>query len=249
MRYASGSNSDWVSWLNRSMGPRAPQCGGGGKSVTAPASLRSAGAPLNPRRHVAYLRPEEPLQCLLFGVWRKPRSEHATPTVLSKLTGIGTRCPPETQQQRTIAMLDPKQLRTELDQVAQALARRGFTLDTERYRAIEARRKALQVETQELQNERNQRSKAIGQAKARGEDVQPLLEAVSGISERLKANEQALDALQKELDELHLSIPNIPHPSVPDGLDEESNQEVRRWGEPPSFDFKPLDHVELGAIH
>ncbi len=146
-------------------------------------------------------------------------------------------------------MLDPKQLRTELDQVAQALARRGFTLDTERYRAIEARRKALQVETQELQNERNQRSKAIGQAKARGEDVQPLLEAVSGISERLKANEQALDALQKELDELHLSIPNIPHPSVPDGLDEESNQEVRRWGEPPSFDFKPLDHVELGAIH
>jgi seryl-tRNA synthetase len=145
-------------------------------------------------------------------------------------------------------MLDPKRLRTQLDEVTAQLARRGYVLDAARYREIEARRKALQVETQELQNERNRRSKAIGQAKARGEDVQPLLEAVGQMGERLKRVEQDLAALQAALDELHLDIPNIPHASVPEGHDENDNVEVRRWGAPPQFEFKPLDHVELGAI-
>lgn len=145
-------------------------------------------------------------------------------------------------------MLDPKLLRNHLDEVVQQLARRGFVLDAAQYQALESRRKALQVETQELQSERNQRSKAIGQAKARGEDIAPLREAVADITERLKAAEQALDSLQAELDAYHLSIPNLPHSSVPEGTSEEDNQEIRRWGTPPEFDFKPLDHVALGEI-
>mgnify|MGYP001819871780 FL=1 len=144
-------------------------------------------------------------------------------------------------------MLDPKRLRTELDEVAAQLARRGFVLDTARLRDLEERRKALQVATQELQSERNTRSRGIGKAKASGEDIQPLLDEVAGLGERLKENEQALEAIQDELNDILMGIPNIPDASVPEGADEDANREERRWGEPPVFDFEPLDHVDLGA--
>ena len=144
-------------------------------------------------------------------------------------------------------MLDPKRLRTELDEVAAQLARRGFVLDTARLRDLEERRKSLQVATQELQSERNTKSRGIGKAKAAGEDIQPLLDEVAGLGERLKENEQALEAIQDELNDILMGIPNIPDASVPEGADEEANREERRWGEPPEFDFEPLDHVDLGA--
>ncbi len=144
-------------------------------------------------------------------------------------------------------MLDPRLLRSQLDEVAERLARRGYTLDTERFRALEARRKEIQTRTQELQSLRNSRSKAIGKAKAQGEDIQPLLDEVAELGERLKASEQALRELQAELDAFLLEIPNLPDDSVPVGEDEEDNLELRRWGEPPQFDFEPRDHVDLGV--
>jgi seryl-tRNA synthetase len=144
-------------------------------------------------------------------------------------------------------MLDPKRLRTELDEVAAQLARRGYTLDVARIQALEEERKIIQVRTQELQAERNSRSKAIGQAKAKGEEVAPLLEQVAGLGAQLDAAKIALDAVQKDLDGILMAIPNIPHSSVPDGTGEEDNQEVRRWGEPRRFDFEPKDHVDVGA--
>ncbi|HEY9151199.1 MAG TPA: serine--tRNA ligase, partial [Gammaproteobacteria bacterium] len=143
-------------------------------------------------------------------------------------------------------MLDPKRIRTELDTVATELARRGYSLETARLEALEQRRKDLQVRTQELQAERNSRSKNIGKAKAAGEDIAPLLKEVEGLGEQLKAAEQELTNLQQELDDILMGIPNIPHSSVPDGKDETANQEVRRWGEPRKFDFEIKDHVDLG---
>jgi len=143
-------------------------------------------------------------------------------------------------------MLDPKRLRAELDQVAAHLARRGFTLDVARIRALEDERKVIQVRTQELQAERNSRSKAIGQAKARGEDVAPLLEQVAGLGTELEVAKGRLDQLQADFDAVLTAIPNIPHDSVPDGAGEEGNKEVRRWGEPRVFDFEPRDHVDIG---
>lgn len=143
-------------------------------------------------------------------------------------------------------MLDPKRLRTELEEVAAQLARRGFALDVEKIRALEERRKNLQVATQTLQNERNTRSKSIGHAKARGEDIQPLLAEVASLGDSLKAAEQELAGLQAEVDAIALGIPNLLDASVPDGADENSNVEIRRWGEPTAFDFTPKDHVDLG---
>lgn len=144
-------------------------------------------------------------------------------------------------------MLDPRLLRTELPFVAEQLARRGFELDTGRIESLEARRKELQISTQELQNQRNSRSKSIGKAKAAGEDIKPLLAEVVDLGDRLKAAEAALAALQEELRDLVVGLPNIPHESVPDGRDEASNREERRWGEPRVFDFEPKDHVDLGV--
>ena len=146
-------------------------------------------------------------------------------------------------------MLDPRLLRNELHEVAARVARRGFRLDTGRIEALENERKALQVQVQELQNERNTRSRSIGRAKAAGEDIAPLLAEVADLGERLKAAEVQLQRLQDELRDLQLGIPNLPHESVPDGSGEDENLEVRRWGEPPVFDFEPLDHVDLGARH
>jgi seryl-tRNA synthetase len=143
-------------------------------------------------------------------------------------------------------MLDPKRLRTDLDDTAAQLARRGFRLDTERLQALEESRKTIQVRTQELQAERNRRSKAIGTAKAAGEDIQPLLDEVAGLGSQLDEARQDLEALQDQLNAILMGIPNILHESVPDGTDENSNQELRRWGEPSSLDFAARDHVDLG---
>ncbi|HIP68985.1 MAG TPA: serine--tRNA ligase [Chromatiales bacterium] len=144
-------------------------------------------------------------------------------------------------------MLDPKLIRNELDAVAKKLARRNFQLDVETLEKLENQRKALQVKTQELQNERNSRSKAIGQAKAKGEDIQPLLDEVTQLGESLKQSETELNQLHTELEAILLGLPNILDDEVPDGLDEDSNVEISRWGEPPEFDFEVKDHVDLGA--
>lgn len=144
-------------------------------------------------------------------------------------------------------MLDPQLLRRDLDRVAEALARRGFVLPTERLRAIEARRKACQTEVERLQAERNARSKAIGIAKARGEDASGLLAEVAGLGERLQGLERELAEVLREWEAIALEIPNLPHESVPLGRDDQDNRELRRWGEPRRFSFPVRDHVELGA--
>jgi len=143
-------------------------------------------------------------------------------------------------------MLDPKLFRTDLDNTARLLARRGFTLDVATITALEEKRKQVQVITQQYQNERNIKSKAIGQAKARGEDTKPLMDEVASLGAALKQAETDLEQLQNELSAIALGVPNIPHASVPDGKDERDNQEVRRWGEPRKLDFVPKDHVDLG---
>ena len=143
-------------------------------------------------------------------------------------------------------MLDPKLLRSDLDTVSQQLARRGFTLDTGTLQTLEERRKSIQVETQELQAERNSRSKGIGKAKAAGEDIAPLLKEVEGLGDQLKAKEQELALLQDELTGLLMGIPNIPHESVPAGKGEEDNPVLRTWGEPTAFGYEARDHVDLG---
>jgi seryl-tRNA synthetase len=144
-------------------------------------------------------------------------------------------------------MLDPKLLRTDLEATAAKLRRRGYELDIEGMNHLEERRKSLQVQTQELQSERNARSKAIGRAKGEGQDIEPLLAEVSDLGHRLKAAEGELNGVQEELEAWLLTIPNLPDQSVPEGDDEEANLEVRRWGEPPEFDFEPRDHVDIGA--
>ncbi len=144
-------------------------------------------------------------------------------------------------------MLDPRLLRQDLAAVAAQLKRRNFTLDVDAISELEARRKTLQVETQQLQNERNTRSRAIGQAKAKGEDIAPLLAEVGRLGDELKQKEAALAELQQQLESIVMGIPNLLDDDVPDGADEEDNVEIRRVGEPPAFDFEPRDHVDLGA--
>jgi seryl-tRNA synthetase len=145
------------------------------------------------------------------------------------------------------SMLDPRLLRNEIETVAQGLARRGYVLDTEKLSQLEIRRKALQLETEQLKSERNSRSKAIGRAKAAGEDIAALHAEMTVLGERLKTVEAKFNELHQTLQETLLGIPNIPHRNVPDGRDEDDNVEVRRRGWPPEFDFQPRDHVELGA--
>lgn len=144
-------------------------------------------------------------------------------------------------------MLDPKLLRADLEATATQLARRGFTLDVAQLDTLEQERKAIQVATQELQSERNRRSKAIGQAKAKGQDIAPLKAEVADLGDRLREAEAKLAEVQLRLHEVLYGIPNLLHDSVPEGASEDDNQEVRRWGEPPQFDFEPRDHVDLGA--
>lgn len=144
-------------------------------------------------------------------------------------------------------MLDPHIFRTDLDYVKEQLSRRSFSFNTESYTALEARRKDIQVKTQELQNERNSRSKSIGQAKAKGEDIQPLLDQVQHLGDQLKEAETELSGIQAQMAALMESIPNILDVSVPDGKSEDDNIEISRWGDIPVFDFEPKDHVDLGS--
>lgn len=145
-------------------------------------------------------------------------------------------------------MLDPNLLRNEPDAVAEKLARRGFTLDVETLRALEERRKVLQVETETLQAERNARSKSIGQAKARGEDIEPLRQEVNRLGEKLDQAKADLDTLLNDIRQLALTLPNIPDEVVPDGKDDTENLEVLRWGTPKQYDFSVKDHVDLGEL-
>ncbi len=144
-------------------------------------------------------------------------------------------------------MLDPALLRGQLDAVAERLATRGYVLDTAAIDALETRRKAVQVETQELQNRRNTLSKQIGMAKGKGEDASALMAEVGGIGDALKANEARLAEVQQQLAAVVQGIPNLPHESVPRGADESGNVEQHRWGTPRTFDFHVRDHVDLGA--
>src|SRR5262245_8697186 len=142
-------------------------------------------------------------------------------------------------------MLDIRQLRSDPQGVAANLARRGFALDLAQFTELEAKRKEAQVEVDRLRNERNTRSKAIGQAKGRGEDVAPLLAEVESLGERLAQGELGLTRLQSDLDRLLLNLPNLLHESVPPGRDSAANVEIRRHGEPPKLDFEAVDHVVL----
>ena len=145
-------------------------------------------------------------------------------------------------------MLDPNLLRNEPDAVAEKLARRGFKLDVETLLSLEERRKVLQVETENLQAERNARSKSIGQAKARGEDIEPLRQEVNALGERLDAAKAELDVLQNQIRDFSLALPNLPADEVPLGKDDTENLEIIRWGEPRQFDFPVRDHVDLGEM-
>lgn len=142
-------------------------------------------------------------------------------------------------------MLDAKLFRADLESLAKELARRDYVLDTDVVNSLEQRRRDLQTKTQELQNQRNQRSKEIGAAKARGDDIEPLLAEVNDMGDELKRCEQDLAELQGKLQAISLSVPNLLDGSVPDGKSEDHNVEMRRWGEPRDFDFDPLDHVDL----
>ncbi len=147
------------------------------------------------------------------------------------------------------AMLDPALLRNQTAVLAERLATRGYLLDIPAIEALESERKAIQVRTQELQNLRNTRSKAIGQAKAKGADVSALMAEVAGFGEELKSSELRLDEIRGRIDAISLGIPNIPADDVPQGADESGNVEKHRWGTPRGFDFQVKDHVELGARH
>jgi len=143
-------------------------------------------------------------------------------------------------------MLDPKTLRQDLDSIAANLARRGFEFDRARYLALEAERKELQMRVESLRQTRNERSKAIGKAKAAGGDVEALKREVGTLGEELGAGEARLTSLTVELDDFLARLPNLLHASVPEGADSAANVEIRRWGAPPQLSFEPRDHVAIG---
>ena len=144
-------------------------------------------------------------------------------------------------------MLDVQWLRSRLDEVKAALARRGAKIDWSRFEALESERKDLQTRTQELQAQRNALSKEVGRRKGRGEDASDLLAQLALITAELDACEERLSALLTELESFFATLPNIPHPSVPDGTSEADNVEVARWGSPRVFDFPVRDHVDVGT--
>ena len=148
-------------------------------------------------------------------------------------------------------MLESKLLRGNIDFVVEQLKRRNFSFEVDEFNALEDQRKIIQVQTQELQNLRNTKSKSIGQAKASGENIEPLLEEVSELGEKLDDAKAQLHGIQLEISEIVLSIPNIPHPSVPEGDSEDDNDEVFSWPEkgPEKLDFEPKDHVDIGEMH
>jgi len=144
-------------------------------------------------------------------------------------------------------MLDPQFVRNQLNDVAKKLATRGLTLDTASLTDLENQRKLCQVKTQELQSERNRLSKEIGQFKAKGLDTAPTMAQVAHLGEQLQASEAQLEQIQIQLNNILLTLPNLPHDSVPVGQSEDNNLEIRRWGEPKILDFAIKDHVDLGA--
>ena len=143
-------------------------------------------------------------------------------------------------------MLDLQLIRNKLNTIAKVLEKRGVSLDKNKIQKFEDKRKTIQIKTEKLQAERNLISKEIGEMKAKGKDTENLLKKVSSIKSQLKKNEEQLTVIQKELNELIITIPNIPHASVPEGSTDEDNQLVREWGKKPNFDFKTNDHVDLG---
>ena len=143
-------------------------------------------------------------------------------------------------------MLDSKYLRQDVEQTAARLAARGYELDVAKVTELEEQRKTLQVKTQELQSQRNASAKAIGQAKAKGEDAQPLLDAVANLGSELDATKKAQDEVLNAINEIALAIPNLPDESVPEGADEEDNVEILTWGTPKKYDFEVKDHVDVG---
>jgi len=143
-------------------------------------------------------------------------------------------------------MLDPKRLRSEIEELATQLAKKKFVLDTELLESVDSRRKTLQLETESLQNERKSRSKLIGQAKAKGEDASDILASMEAINTDLEAKKTALTSLQEEYGAYAMGVPNVPDASVPEGLDENANLEISKWGTPRIFDFEIRDHADLG---
>jgi seryl-tRNA synthetase len=143
-------------------------------------------------------------------------------------------------------VIDPKLLRSDPEAVARNLARRGITLDVQALRALEEKRKPWQVEADRLRAERNANAKAVGMAKGKGQDAAALIAKGEALTGDLAKAEQALTAVQEELEQWQMGLPNLLHDSVPDGADEKANVEVRRWGQPRKFDFKPLDHIAIG---
>ena len=146
-------------------------------------------------------------------------------------------------------MLDPQLLRTDPEGVAQILATRGYELDVPAWRDLEGRRKDLQIRVQELQNQKNQSAKSIGQAKARGEDIQPLLDKVKHLGEELGQAEAEFNQVRDKQQDWLMGMPNLILDGVPEGRDENDNVEIRSWGEPTKFDYTPRDHVELGEMN
>lgn len=144
-------------------------------------------------------------------------------------------------------MIDPKLIRSDLNNVVKRLNTRGYVLDTDSVNRLEARRKEVQVRTQELQSRRNASAKEIGKVKAAGQDAAPLLAAVANFGDELKQAEAEQDEVQQQLDGILLDIPNLPHASVPQGRDKRDNVELRHWGDTPELGFEPKDHVDLGA--
>jgi seryl-tRNA synthetase len=144
-------------------------------------------------------------------------------------------------------MIDPRLLRQSTAEVAANLARRGFALDVDAWRLLEERRKSLQVQAESLRNQKNSSAKAIGVAKGRGENVEPLLASAKGLGEKLERAELDLQLVQEKLGAIELGLPNLLLDDVPCGADESANVELRRWGNPPDFAFEPQDHVDLGA--
>jgi len=143
-------------------------------------------------------------------------------------------------------MLDPKRLRSEIEELATQLTKKKFVLDVQLLESVDSKRKTLQLETESLQNERKIRSKLIGQAKAKGEDVTEILASMETINAELEAKKTALSTLQEEYAAYAMGIPNVPDVSVPEGLDESANLEISKWGTPRVFDFEIRDHADLG---
>lgn len=147
---------------------------------------------------------------------------------------------------KDIQVIDPRLLRQNLDDVVNALAKRGYKMDTTRFNELEEKRRVLQISLQDLQNERNTSSKQIGIAKSKGEDVSAILASVATLGEKLAAAQAELDVVTDELNTMLLDMPNMPHSDVPVGKDEDDNVEIKRWGTPREFSFEPKDHVALG---